>query len=413
MPGSRWRGFREYLRVEEALRLVLSSSGRLGPEEIPLEEACGRVLFDDLLSPTDFPPFDRSAVDGYAVRASDTFGAGENSPRRLRVVKGRVGPGKAVEVMTGRPLPQGADAVVMVEHTRRRGREIEVLTPVTPGKNVSARGEDVKRGERVLEGGRRLGPQEVGMLACLGMKKVRVFRRPRVSILSTGSELREPGERLGRGEIPDINSYSLACAVRSCGALPLGLGRCPDERGELERRLEEGTRKGDVVLISGGSSVGKEDLAPELVGEKGELVFHGVNLRPGGPTAFGRVGGKPVFCLPGFPAACLISCTFLVRPLLRSMQGLPPDRGLRKVEARLSRKVASSLGRVDVVRVRLVERGGERWAEPLRVTGSGILSSLTASDGFFLVPEDTEVVEEGERVEVELWDFRDRAVQHG
>ncbi|MEM2978782.1 MAG: molybdopterin molybdotransferase MoeA, partial [Candidatus Hadarchaeales archaeon] len=356
MPGSRWRGFREYLRVEEALRLVLSSSGPLGPEEVRLEEACGRVLFEDLLSPTDFPPFDRSAVDGYAVRASDTFGASETSPRTLEVVRERVGPGKAVQVMTGRPLPPGADAVVMVEHTRGKGREIEVLAPVTPWKNVSRRGEDVKRGERALEGGRRLGPQEVGMLACLGMGRVRVFRRPRVSILSTGSELREPGKKLGRGEIPDINSYSLSCAVRSCGALPLRLGRCPDERKELERRLGEGVRKGDVMLISGGTSVGKEDLVPELVGEKGELLFHGVNLRPGSPTAFGRVGGKPVFCLPGFPAACLISFVFLVRPLLRLMQGLPPERGLRKVEARVTRKVASSLGRMDVVRVRLLER---------------------------------------------------------
>jgi len=396
--------FLSYTRLDEALRLILSGLSPLGWEEVPLEEACGRVLFSDLLSPTDFPPFDRSAVDGYAVRAEDTFGAGENSPRRLRVVRGRAGPGRAVEVMTGRPLPPGADAVVMLEQTRRRGESLEVLAPVTPWKNVSARGEDVRKGERVLEGGRRLGPAEVGMLACLGLRRVRVFRRPRVSLLSTGSELLSPGERPRPGKIPDINLYSLTCAVLSCGAIPVSLGRYPDERGELEGRLEEGIEKGDVVVISGGSSVGRRDLMPGVVKEKGELLFHGVNLRPGGPTAFGRVGGKPVFCLPGFPAACLLSFTFLVRPALRLLQGLPPDRGLRRVEARLARKVASSLGRVDVVRVRLVERRGELWAEPLRVTGSGILSSLTGSDGFFTVPEDTEVVEEGERVEVELWE---------
>jgi len=398
------RPFLSYTRLDEALRLILSGLSPLGWEEVPLEEACGRVLFSDLLSPTDFPPFDRSAVDGYAVRAEDTFGAGENSPRRLRVVRGRAGPGRAVEVMTGRPLPPGADAVVMLEQTRRRGESLEVLAPVTPWKNVSARGEDVRKGERVLEGGRRLGPAEVGMLACLGLRRVRVFRRPRVSLLSTGSELLSPGERPRPGKIPDINLYSLTCAVLSCGAIPVSLGRYPDERGELEGRLEEGIEKGDVVVISGGSSVGRRDLMPGVVKEKGELLFHGVNLRPGGPTAFGRVGGKPVFCLPGFPAACLLSFTFLVRPALRLLQGLPPDRGLRRVEARLARKVASSLGRVDVVRVRLVERRGELWAEPLRVTGSGILSSLTGSDGFFTVPEDTEVVEEGERVEVELWE---------
>ncbi|MEM1981442.1 MAG: molybdopterin molybdotransferase MoeA [Candidatus Hadarchaeales archaeon] len=404
MRGSRWRGFREYVRVEEALGLVLSLSKTLGSEEVPLEEACGRVLFEDLFSPLDFPPFDRSAVDGYAVRAEDTFNASETSPRTLEVVKGRVRPGKAAEIMTGRPLPPGANAVVMVEHTRRRGKEVEILLPVTPGKNVSTRGEDVRKGERVLEKGRRLGPQEVGMLACLGFRRVRVFRRPRVSILSTGSELREPGQKLGRGEIPDINSYSLACAVRSCGALPILLGRCPDEKKELGRKLEEGTKRAEVMLVSGGTSVGKEDLVPELVRERGELLFHGINLRPGGPTAFGRIGGKPIFCLPGFPAACLLSYTFLVRPFLRFLQGLPPERGLRKVEARVSRRVASSLGRVDVVRVKLKEERG-LWAEPLRVTGAGILSSLTGSDGFFLIPEDVEVVERGERVEVELWDF--------
>jgi molybdopterin molybdotransferase len=398
------RPFLSYTRLDEALRLILSGLSPLGWEEVPLEEACGRTLFSDLLSPTDFPPFDRSAVDGYAVKAGDTFGAGENSPRRLRLVRGRAGPGRAVEVMTGRPLPPGADAVVMLEQTRRKGESLEVLAPVTPRKNVSARGEDMRKGERVLEGGRRLGPAEVGMLACLGLERVRVFRRPRVSLLSTGSELLSPGERPRPGKIPDINLYSLTCAVRSCGALPVPLGRCPDEKEELRKGLDEGIGKGDMVVISGGSSVGRKDLVPRVVEEEGELLFHGVNLRPGGPTAFGRVGGKPVFCLPGFPAACLLSFTFLVRPALRLLQGLPPDRGLRRVEARLARKVASSLGRVDVVRVRLVERRGELWAEPLRVTGSGILSSLTGSDGFFTVPEDTEVVEEGERAEVELWE---------
>ncbi len=398
------RPFLSYTRLEEALRLILSGLSPLGWEEVPLQEACGRILFSDLLSPTDFPPFDRSAVDGYAVRAEDTFGAGENSPRRLRVVRGRVGPGRAVEVMTGQPLPPGANAVVMLEQTRRKGEDLEVLAPVTPGKNVSRKGEDVKEGERVLERGRRLGPAEVGMLACLGLGRVRVFRRPRVSLLSTGSELLSPGERPRPGKIPDINLYSLSCAVRSCGALPVPLGRCRDRKRELEERLEEALKRGEVVVISGGSSVGRRDLVPGVVEEKGELLFHGVNLRPGGPTAFGKVEGKPVFCLPGFPAACLLSFTFLVRPALRLLQGLPPDRGLAKVRARLARKVASSLGRVDVVRVRLLERKGGLWAEPLRVTGSGILSSLTDSDGFFTVPEDTEVVEEGEEVEVELWE---------
>ncbi len=407
MSSKRMRGFESYLKFEDALKVVLSEVRPLGWEWVPFHNACGRILSESVVSKIDFPPFDRAAVDGYAVRASDTFGASERNPKRLRLVRAigkGLRKGEASEVMTGKPMPKGADAVVMVEHTERRSDLIYVFQAVTPGKNVSCRGEDIRAGEVALPPGKKLGPQDVGMLACVGKRHVKVHRRPIVSIISTGSELRSPGAPLREGEVYDINTYSLSCAVRFCGGVPRSLGICGDDPSSLRRKLKEGL-EGDLIIVSGGSSVGVKDFVPEVLGEVGELRFHGVNLRPGGPTAFGVVNGKPVFSLAGFPVASLVAFDMLVRPALRFMQGLPPDRGFLRVKAYLSSKVASTLGRVDIVRVKLSIQEKGLLAEPLRVTGSGILSSMTGADGFLIVPEDTEVLEKGDEVEVEVWDW--------
>jgi molybdopterin molybdotransferase len=350
-------------------------------------------------------------VDGYAVQAADTFGASEQKPVKLRVIgsvrigvtsKLRVRKGEAIKIMTGAPIPKGADAVVMVEHVLARDKNIAVLAPVTPGKNVSARGEDVKAGEVVLERGRLIRPQDVGMLASVGKIRVRVSRRPKVAIFATGGELRRPGERLGRAEITDINSYSLAAAVESCGGLSQNLGIMPDRPELLKRALRKAIGY-DMVLASGGSSVGEFDIMPDVIAELGELLFHGVAIRPGGPTAFGVVGRQPVFSLAGFPVSSLVAFDMLVRPALRKMQGLPADRGYPKVRAKLARKVSSTLGRADVVRVKVRVKEGELLADPIRVTGSGVLSSMTEADGFFIVPEDVEGFDGGDIVDVEIY----------
>lgn len=409
--GVRMRGFARYTRLEDALKLVLSSVRRLEHEVIPFERAMGRVLAEDIVSRADVPPFDRSAVDGYAVRASDTFGASERSPVELKVVGSvgigrtpevRVQGGEAVKLMTGARMPEGADAVVMVENTELDGDRLKVFTSLTPGRNVSARGEDVKAGELVLRRGLQLRPQDIGMLASTGNVSVKVSRRPRVAILATGSELVSPGEPLGGAQIVESNSYSISAAVEGCGGEAVRLGRVPDERGAAEGKLREAPGF-DAVITTGGISVGEHDILPDIVAELGELLFHGVAIRPGSPTAFGVVGGSPVSMLPGFPVASLVAFDLLVRPALRFMQGLPADRGFPRVKAELARKVSSSLGRVDVARVSLVEEDGELLAEPIRVVGAGILSSMTRADGFILVPENVEVLEEGEVVEVELY----------
>lgn len=405
------RGFASYTRLSDALEIIIANVKPLGSELVPFDRALGRVLAEDIISKVDVPPFDRAAVDGYAVRAADTFRASELKPVSLRVVgaadigrttKRRVRKGEAIKVMTGTLMPQGADAAVMVEHTRARGKAIEVFTPLTPGKNVSARGEDVKAGELVLKRGRKLRPQDLGMLASTGNLWVRVARKPKVAILATGGELRKPGERLGRAQITDSNSYSLAAAVESCGGLPRRLGIVPDEPGLLRRALR-GASRYDMVVASGGSSVGERDLMPDLIAELGELLFHGVAIRPGGPTAFGVVRSRPVFSLAGFPVASLVAFDMLVRPALRRMQGLPANRGYPRVKARLTRKVSSSLGRVDVVRVQVRSQRGELMAEPIRITGSSVLSSMTRADGFLIVPEEVEGFDKGSIVEVELY----------
>jgi len=404
-------GFPHYTPLADALKIVLSNAERLESEVVPFDRAMGRVLAEDVISKVDVPPFDRSAVDGYSVRAADTFGASELKPVKLRVIgsveigvasKLRVGKGDAVKIMTGAPLPQGTDAVVMVEHTRAKDKNIAVFAPVTPGKNVSAMGEDVKAGDVVLRRGQLLRPQDVGMLASVGKIRVQVSRRPEVAILATGGELRRPGKRLGRAEITDINSYSLAAAVESCGGLSHRLGIVPD-RSELLRRALRKASGHDMVIASGGSSVGEHDIMPDVIAGLGELLFHGIAIRPGGPTAFGIVKGKPVFALAGFPVASLVAFDMLVRPALRKMQSLPADRGYPRVRARLARKVSSTLGRADIVRVKVRAKGGELVADPIRVTGSSVLSSMTKADGFVIVPEDVEGLDEGSVVEVELY----------
>jgi len=409
----RMRGFARYVRLDDALRTILSRVRPVGVETVKFDQPLGRVLAEDVVSKVDVPPFDRSAVDGYAVRASDTFGASESKSVRLRTVgsiaigspaKLRVKKGEAAKIMTGAPMPAGADAVVMLENTRAAGKKLDVYTSLTPGKNVSARGEDVKRGDVVLKCGHKLRPQDVGMLGSLSKMYVRVSRRPSVAILATGGELKQPGRKLGKAEITDANSYSLAAAVSNCGGQPERLGTVRDDKALIKRAIIKASRH-DVVLLSGGSSIGERDLVPDAIAELGELLFHGVAIRPGGPTAFGIVESKPIFALAGFPVASLVAFDMLARPALRAMQGLPADRGYPRVKVKLTRKVSSTLGRADVIRIKLRCVSGELLADPIRITGSSILSSMTDADGFVVVPEDIEGFKEGAIVEVELYTF--------
>ncbi|MEM2282366.1 MAG: molybdopterin molybdotransferase MoeA [Candidatus Hadarchaeales archaeon] len=400
MQGSEARGgFPRYTRLAQALTLIREKLRRLPSEKVALEESFNRVSACNIYSNIDLPPFDRAAMDGYAVRAQDTRGASELHPARLRVISrgNRIRAKEAVAIATGEPLPLGSDAVVPVERTRREGDAVLVMEPIAPWENVSRKGEDVRAGEVIVREGKRLGPAEVGLLAACGYVEVEVVKRPSVFVIPTGGELTKPGKPLEPGKIYECNSYSIRASLLSCGAVPHVSNPVEDDVGVLKRALRRGAVH-DMSLVLGGSSVGDKDLVASAIAEEGELFFHGVAIRPGSPTAFGFVHGKPVFSLPGFPAGCLVAFDLLVRPALQRMLGWREEP--RKITAKLGRKVASVLGRVDVVRVKVEEVNGEQVAFPIRVTGSSVLSSLSKADGYLLIPEDIEKIEEGVQVEV-------------
>jgi molybdopterin molybdotransferase len=407
----RTRGFHRRTPVDEALSILLREVRTLGAERVKLVDALGRVLAHDIAAPRDNPPFSRAAMDGYALKAENTFGASQGNPIYFRV-KGEILTGKpsnlalgdfeAARIMTGAPLPKGANAVAMFEYVRELEGEIEVVKAVTPGKNVSLRGEDVKEGEVLLRKGRRIKPQDVALLAAMGIAELGVYRRPRVAIIATGEELREPGSRLGDAEIYDANSCSLYSLVKRNNGLPRLYGIVGDKYGELREAVRKALRE-DLVLISGATSVGERDFVPEVVAELGRVLVHGVAMRPGEPTGFGVVEGKLVFMLPGYPVAAIFAYETFVRPVLEKMQGLKAGKRYIKVRGRLKRRVASELGRRDYVRVKLAFTDGELGVEPLMAKGSGIISSLVRADGFVVVPENTEGLEEGTEVEVNLF----------
>lgn len=397
---------------EEALaRLAVFS--RLPAEEVALDEAHGRVLTADLTSSEDLPAFARSTVDGYAVRARDTFGVTESMPGSFElageVAMGhpaavRVAAGQTVRVWTGGMLPEGADAVVMLEYARTLdGGSLELTRPIAPGGNVISAGEDFARGSLVIPAGTRLGPPEVGVLAALGITRVDVVRRPCVAVLATGNEVVPATAAPRPGEIRDVNSHTLVASLAELGASVVLLGIVPDDPARVREEVERGLATADVVLVSGGSSVGAADwtLRTFLSFENAELLVHGVAIAPGKPLIVVRVGEKCLIGLPGHVASTLITFHLFVRPLLlKRLLGMPAA-ATRSVTARLSRNVASTPGRETWIRVRLA--GTPPRYEAVPVLGpSGLISSLVRADGLLRVPMGTEGLVAGSEVEVEL-----------
>ena len=409
--SARMRGFAEYTLVNDALNRVISRIKRLEPEIIPVTESLGRIIYEDIYSPRNIPHFDRSAMDGYAVIAQDTFGASQHNPIKLKVVGevavGRppsikVSRGLAAQIATGAPIPPEADAVVMVEYTKRIKDEVEVYSPVTPGQNISRIGEDVKMGQKVISSGKQVRPQEEAMLLQCGITEVKVAKKPRVAIVSTGSELVDIHTTPEVGKVVCTNSYTLASLVRVYGGEPKILGIYPDLPEELEKAIEE-VLKYDMGVFSGGTSVGKYDYTPDLLKKRGELIFHGVAMKPGSPTAAAYINGKPIFSLPGYPVSTMIAFIVFVAPTIRKMLGAEKLDPRTFVEAKMSRKVASTLGRRDFVRVKIEETREGVLAVPIRVGGSGVISSMVNADGIVEIPENVEGINEGEIVRVALF----------
>lgn len=375
-------------------------------ELIPIAQSYGRVLAQSVISTLNVPEFDRSAMDGYAVIADETNGASPYNPRSLRVI-GQALPGQAfhgqlrsqqaIRIMTGAPLPNGADAVVPVEYTTPDGEFVQIATAVGPQKHVGKTGEDIQTGAEIVAAGRKLRPQDVAVIASVGQSTVTVRRRPRVRIIITGNELVRPGEKKQRHQIYEANSSLLLGMIPRDGGVLESLRFVEDQEAAISAALLE--PGADLILVSGGSSVGAEDFAPGLVARLGELPIHGIAMRPSSPTGLGRVGSSLTVLLPGNPVSCLCAYDFFAGRALRSMAGLDPGWPFRTVAVPLAKKVVSAIGRVDYCRIRIAEG----LAIPLAISGASILSSTTRADGFLLVPEESEGLPAGATVHVLLY----------
>lgn len=398
---------RPVLSVEEAQEHILSTVDVLESERAPILEAAERVLAEEVTADRDVPPVTNAAMDGYAVRGEDV--AGETV--RLRVVGDvaaghqadvAVGPGEAVRIMTGAPVPAGADTVVRFERTKLDGGWLEVLRPPSPGKNVRQAGEDVREGQVVLQPGKVLRPQEIGMLAALGRRAVMVIRRPRVAILATGDEVVPPDQTPGPSQIRDANSYTVAAQVRRYGGVPLLLGVARDEEELVRRGMREALDRGvDFIITSGGVSVGDFDLVKQVLAAEGDMHFWSLNMKPGRPMAFGDVNSIPLLGLPGNPVAAMISTELYARPALLKMQGFT-DWSRPTVRARLTQPIERKDGRRHYLRVYLRETDEGCQATLTGEQGSGILNSLVQADGLAVIPEDARHLPAGSEVEVIL-----------
>ncbi|MCD2199991.1 molybdopterin molybdotransferase MoeA [Halobacterium sp. KA-4] len=387
-------GFKERTRVEAAReRLLDRVAVHDRTERVALEEADGRTVATAVTAERDVPHYRRAAMDGFAVRAEDTFGASDRSPAILRE-------DEAERVHTGSAVPEWADAVVMIEQTDTADGDVEVFSAVGEGENVAPVGEDVEAGDRLYEPGHRLRPSDLGLLKSVGLREVEVYERPDVAVVPTGEELVQDDPE--PGEVVETNGLTVSRLVKRWGASPRYEDVVTDDETALADAIEANV-DADVVVTTGGSSVGERDLIPEVVDDLGEVFVHGVALRPGHPVALGEVAGTPVVMLPGYPVACIVNAVQFLRPAVKRVGGMPLD-DLPSVQARLDGKIRSEPGVRTFARVRLRESDGERVAEPVSASGSGVLSSVALADGWVVVPEQTEGIDAGETVAVENWE---------
>jgi len=401
------------LSVEDALDLVLAQVHPLGPERVPILDALGRVLAEDVYADTDIPPLSNSAMDGYALQAGDTLDADPQNPARLRVIHDlpagyttdlEVTTGTAIRIMTGAPVPQGADTVIPFEEVERDGDWVTVPHPYAMGKNVRRAGEDVRRGQLVLREGTVVRPQEVGMLAALGRREALAIRRPRVGILATGDEVVAIDAPLNPGKIRNANSYSNAAQVLKYGGVPVLLGIARDDVGEVTERVRAGLERGiDLLLTSGGISAGDFDLVKQVLATEGEMSFWQVRMRPGKPLAFGRIGDVPLIGLPGNPVSAMVSFELFARPAILQMLGRE-DLTKPTVQATLAEDVKTRAGFRHFLRVVLEKEDGRYLAHLTGGQGSGILLSMVRAHGLAVIPEAEAGLRAGSTVQVMLLD---------
>ena len=405
----RMKGFQKLTPVEDA-QLAFLNNLNLQPTPkttIHTTEALNRVLAEDIMAKTDLPRFDRAAVDGYVVRAEDTFGATQYKPCIFQFTKeDTLTQNQTKQVWTGNSLPRNASAVAMLEDTETAKAKLEVWTPLTPGENISKRGEDILEGQTAIQAGTRLKPHHLGLVAALGEAQVKVHEKPKVAIIATGNELAELGTRLQENQIYDTNRLVLSGLCWENGAEPLDLGIVKDSVNDITERLRVAVEKADLTLTSGGTSVGGADLVPDAVNNLGKpgIIIHGIAMRPAMPTALAAIGNKPMIILPGNPVAAIIGFEVFARPLLARLQGLKQAEPRPTVKAEMTRRTATTLGRKNYLRVHVRYKNGRLCAEPISAKGSSMFSTMTRSNGYVIVPEDREGLEKGEIVQVHMFD---------
>ena len=408
---SKTKGFQKLTFTYEALQTwfdVLQVK-RCRDVTIPLDDGFNRVLAEDAIAQEDLPRFDRSAVDGYAIRAEDAQGASQQKPLLFRLTEGEEftdsAHREAKQVWTGQPIPKGANAVVMIENTKKAESKIEVWTQAASFDNVSRQGEDFKKGEVAVQAGTRLKPYHLALLSALGNVEVKVVEKPKIAILATGNELAKVGEEREEKQIYESNRVMVAGMCRELDADPLDLGVSKDNVDEIAEAIELGLKIADVVITTGGTSVGGLDLVPDAVNKLGKpgIVVHGIAMRPAMPTALAMLEDKPVMVLSGNPVAAITGFEVFARPLICKLLGLKKEETRPIVKAKMTRKIATSLGKKNFVRVKVIQKNEDYQAEPISAKGSGNLSTMTRANGFVMVPENREGLAEGETVIVHLF----------
>ncbi len=407
--------FRKLMSFDEAKKVLNQNfiANPVGVEKVSLSVVLNRVLAQNVSSSIDIPSFNRSTVDGYAVKAADTFEAAEEKPIKLKfcghVAIGElprviVENGLAAEIVTGAPLPQGADSVVMIEYTTQQEDTIFVHRPVSISENIMTAGSDIHKNEKVLEKGQVLDSRRIGVLAALGLTEIPVYKNPKVAILSTGEEIVEPGKPLSSGKIYDINAHTLSAAVKEIGGEPINLGIIPDNKEMLTKALEKALNLADVVLTSGGVSVGPKDITPKVVNSLGKpgVIISGVAVKPGKPLTISVVNKKIIFSLPGNPTSSLFMFNMFIHPILTKLAGRPEEKR-STIKAITAKKMFPARGRRTFIMVNLTcEKSGKIIVNPVPTGLSGAITTLSKADGFIEISEKRQFLDEGEEIEVYL-----------
>lgn len=400
------RPLKSLISLDEAKKIVNENIREIDrKEKVSIEDSLGRVLASDIMAEFDVPGFDRAAMDGYAVRAEDTFGASQFKPRILKMIDivnagetstKMVHHGECIQIATGAKLPEGSNAVVIVEDTEKENGRIEVFRPVYPKANVSERGEDIRKGDTVLKRGEVLNPSRIGILSALGVSEVYVYEKPKIGVIPTGREILSLNEKLEEGKIYDINSYTLMSIIRENGGIAVKYDIVEDTYENIKSAVENAMNN-DMIVISGGSSVGERDVLFDVIKTLGKVLFHGVQIKPGKPTLFGLIDDKPVFGMPGYPTSCLVNAYTFLLPAVRKISRLPEEEE-KIIRAKASRRIVSTLGRRQFLTVK-IEKGR---AIPV-FKESGTITSMANAEGYIEIPENVDLIEKNEDVEVKLF----------